>query len=219
MIKPSFDVIYMELAQKLAERSHCVKMHVGAVLTKDTRIVSLGYNGPPAGTHNCDIEWPIEGCPRDSKGSCSLALHAEQNAILYASKNNVSVENPKYNIESQELKYNIRTKVVQFLSESIIITDNNTINTRSGTYNSKTGEANFTSRTSVENEDQFIEGNTLKYYESNGKAIARGKVIVIDQKENTQLNADYVEYIKKSDLGKAIGHVVIVDAKNQTQIV
>jgi len=92
MSKPSFDVIYMELAQKLAQRSHCVKMHVGAVLTKDTRIVSLGYNGPPAGTHNCDIEWPVEGCPRDSKGSCSLALHAEQNAILYASKNNVSVE-------------------------------------------------------------------------------------------------------------------------------
>jgi dCMP deaminase len=92
MTKPSFDVIYMELAQKLAQRSHCVKMHVGAVLTKDTRIVSLGYNGPPAGTHNCDVEWPIDGCPRDSKGSCSLALHAEQNAILYASKNNVSVE-------------------------------------------------------------------------------------------------------------------------------
>lgn len=92
MLKPSFDVIYMELASKLALRSHCVKMQVGAVLTKDTRIVSLGYNGPPAGTHNCDTEWPETGCPRDSKGSCSLALHAEQNAILYASKNNVSVE-------------------------------------------------------------------------------------------------------------------------------
>lgn len=92
MSKPSFDDIYMELAVKLAQRSHCVKMHVGAVLTKDTRIVSLGYNGPPAGTHNCDEEWPADGCPRDSKGSCSLALHAEQNAILYASKNNVTVE-------------------------------------------------------------------------------------------------------------------------------
>jgi dCMP deaminase len=92
MIKPSFDDIYMELAENLAKRSHCVKAQVGAVLTKDTRIVSLGYNGPPAGTHNCDIEWPVEGCPRDSKGSCSLALHAEQNAILYASKNNVSIE-------------------------------------------------------------------------------------------------------------------------------
>ncbi|MCW3078299.1 MAG: CMP/dCMP deaminase zinc-binding protein [Bacteroidetes bacterium] len=92
MSKPSFHEIYMDLAQKLAMRSHCVKAHVGAVLTKDTRIISLGYNGPPSGTHNCDLEWPDEGCPRDSKGSCSLALHAEQNAILYAAKNNVSME-------------------------------------------------------------------------------------------------------------------------------
>lgn len=92
MQKPSFDEIYMELADKLAARSHCVKAHVGAVLTKDTRIISLGYNGPPAGTHNCDQEWPGVGCPRDSKGSCSLALHAEQNAILYAAKNNVSMQ-------------------------------------------------------------------------------------------------------------------------------
>lgn len=92
MNKPSFDSIYMELAEKLAPRSHCVRAQVGAVLTKDTRIISLGYNGPPAGTHNCDEEWPGVGCPRDSKGSCSLALHAEQNAILYAAKNNVSME-------------------------------------------------------------------------------------------------------------------------------
>lgn len=91
MNKPSFDDIYMDLAAKLAQRSHCVKAQVGAVLTKETRIVSLGYNGPPSGTHNCDIEWPAEGCPRDSKGSCSLALHAEQNAILYAAKNNISM--------------------------------------------------------------------------------------------------------------------------------
>lgn len=92
MKKPSFDEIYMELAEKLAKRSHCVKAQVGAVLTKDTRIVSLGYNGPPAGTHNCDEEWPADGCARDSKGSCSLALHAEQNAILYATRNNVSMQ-------------------------------------------------------------------------------------------------------------------------------
>lgn len=91
-MKPSFDDIYMDLAEKLALRSHCVRAQVGAVLTKDTRIVSLGYNGPPAGTHNCDEEWPGEGCARDSKGSCSLALHAEQNAILYAVKNNMSIE-------------------------------------------------------------------------------------------------------------------------------
>jgi dCMP deaminase len=63
------------------------------VLTKDTRIISIGYNGPPQGTHNCDEDFHEEGgCPRDSKGSCSLALHAEQNAILYASKNGASIE-------------------------------------------------------------------------------------------------------------------------------
>ena len=91
-VKPSFEDIYMGLAVNLSKRSHCVKIQVGAVLTKDTRIISLGYNGPPAGTHNCDIEWPENGCPSDSKGSCSLALHAEQNAIIYAAKNNVQLE-------------------------------------------------------------------------------------------------------------------------------
>jgi dCMP deaminase len=90
--KPDFNSIYMDLAISLSKKSHCVRAQVGAVLTKDTRIVSIGYNGPPAGTHNCDVEWPNEGCPRDSKGSCSLALHAEQNAILYAIKNSTSVQ-------------------------------------------------------------------------------------------------------------------------------
>ena len=92
MVRPEFDDIYMELAVNLAKRSHCIKRHVGAVLTKDTRIISIGYNGPPSGTPNCDVEWPIDGCPRDSKGGCSLAIHAEQNATLYAVKNKTSVD-------------------------------------------------------------------------------------------------------------------------------
>ena len=92
MSRPAFDDIFMELAVNLARRSHCIKRHVGAVLTKETRIISIGYNGPPSGTHNCDEEWPEAGCPRDSKGSCSLAIHAEQNAILYAVKNKTDVE-------------------------------------------------------------------------------------------------------------------------------
>lgn len=92
MIRPDFDDIFMELAVNLAKRSHCIKKHVGAVLVKDTRIISIGYNGPPSGTHNCDEEFPETGCSRDSKGSCSLALHAEQNAILYAVKNKATVE-------------------------------------------------------------------------------------------------------------------------------
>ena len=92
MQKPDFDDIFVDLARNLAQRSHCVKKQVGAVLAKDTRIISTGYNGPPAGTYNCDEQWPGVGCARDAKGSCSLALHAEQNAILYAVNNKAAVE-------------------------------------------------------------------------------------------------------------------------------
>ena len=92
MARPAFNDIFMTLAVHLSRRSHCVKRQVGAVLCKDTRIVSIGYNGPPAGTHNCDEEFPTTGCATDRKGSCSLAIHAEENAILYASKNGVTVE-------------------------------------------------------------------------------------------------------------------------------
>ncbi len=89
--KPTFDDIFMSLALQLAQRSHCVKKQVAAVLTKDTRIVSIGYNGPPAGTYNCNEIWPKTGCARNSQGSCSLAIHAEQNAILYALSNNINI--------------------------------------------------------------------------------------------------------------------------------
>jgi len=92
MVKQAFSDIFMNLASDLSTRSHCVRAHVGAVLTKETRIISIGYNGPPAGTHNCDQEWPETGCARDSRGSCSLALHAEENAILYALKNGSNIE-------------------------------------------------------------------------------------------------------------------------------
>jgi dCMP deaminase len=82
----------MDLAANLALRSHCIKMKVGCVLTRETRIISIGYNGPPAGTHNCDEEFPETGCGTDRKGSCTLGIHAEQNAILYAAKNGASLE-------------------------------------------------------------------------------------------------------------------------------
>jgi dCMP deaminase len=86
MGRPEFDAIFMTSAANLAKRSHCVKKQVGAVLAKDTRIISIGYNGPPTGTHNCDEKWPEVGCARDVKGSFFLVLHAEQNAILRAAK-------------------------------------------------------------------------------------------------------------------------------------
>jgi len=123
IIKPSFDEIFMDLAQNLALRSHCTRAQVGCVLTKDTRIISIGYNGPPSGTHNCDEDFKDEGgCQKDSKGSCSLALHAEQNAILYASKNGASMEGSTIYvtlspcISCARIIYSMKIKKVIFLN-------------------------------------------------------------------------------------------------------
>ena len=82
----------MKLAKDISSRSHCVKKKVGAVITKKTRVVSSGYNGPPSRTYNCDVQWPNEGCPRTKKGGCLLALHAELNAIIFAYKNNIDLK-------------------------------------------------------------------------------------------------------------------------------
>lgn len=92
MNSPSFHAMYMELAHTMSLRSHCVKCKVGAVITKDTRVVATGYNGPPERTYNCDEQWPEKGCPRSIRGGCLLALHAEQNAILFALKNSIELE-------------------------------------------------------------------------------------------------------------------------------
>ena len=121
--KPSFDEIFMDLAQSLALRSHCTRAQVGCVLTKDTRIISIGYNGPPSGTHNCDEDFKeAGGCPKDSKGSCSLALLAEQNAILYASKNGAGIEGSTIYvtlspcISCARIIYSMKIKKVIFLN-------------------------------------------------------------------------------------------------------
>ncbi|MEM9737634.1 MAG: dCMP deaminase family protein [Bacteroidota bacterium] len=91
MQRPSFHTIYMQLAQLLAQRSSCIKKQVGAVITRDTRVVTTGYNGPLAGTYNCHEKWPQKGCPRSLRGGCSLAIHAEHNAILYALQSHVQL--------------------------------------------------------------------------------------------------------------------------------
>ena len=69
------DDIYMELAVNMAQCSHCVYKLVGAVLTKENRVVSVGYNGPPSGTRNCDeifAERLKNVSNSESKNMCSM---------------------------------------------------------------------------------------------------------------------------------------------------
>jgi len=84
------DKIFLEMAEVLSKESHCVSRKVGALIVKDERIVSIGYNGTPAGYVNCDDEFNLRG-PQHSKWSSKYEIHAEMNAILYAAKNGIKV--------------------------------------------------------------------------------------------------------------------------------
>lgn len=93
--RPSWDEYFMRIAQVAATRSNCIKRKVGAVVVKDRRIVSTGYNGTPRGTTNCNEG----GCPRCSALAASgtrldecLCSHAEENAITQAAYHGTSVK-------------------------------------------------------------------------------------------------------------------------------
>jgi len=77
MRRPSWDEYFMELAQVVAKRSTCNRRSVGAVLVRDKRILTTGYNGSTPGQAHCtDV-----GCLMVDN-HCVRAIHAEQNAII-----------------------------------------------------------------------------------------------------------------------------------------
>ena len=90
--RPTFSELFIDITLKIAPRSSCVQAQQAALLIKDNRIISFGYNGPPAGTINCIDEGGEESCGKDSNGSCFLGVHAEQNAIGYAARNGIQTE-------------------------------------------------------------------------------------------------------------------------------
>ena len=78
---------FMNIASEVARRATCPRKHVGAVIVRDRRILSTGYNGSLRGLPHCDEV----GCLMED-GHCIATVHAEANAILQAAMNGVSIE-------------------------------------------------------------------------------------------------------------------------------
>jgi dCMP deaminase len=71
----------MDIAERTAELSHAKRLHVGAIVVKDDRIISIGYNGMPAGwDNNCEDKVWDNGGDYELKSKPEV-LHAETNAI------------------------------------------------------------------------------------------------------------------------------------------
>ena len=94
--RPAWDTYFMDIAVLVAKRSTCLRRMVGALIIKDKRILTTGYNGAPSGIRHC-----IEiGCLRETLNVASgqrhelcRGIHAEQNAIIQAAYHGVSIRN------------------------------------------------------------------------------------------------------------------------------
>ena len=93
--RPSWDRYFMDIAHVAASRSNCSRRQVAAVLVRDCRIISTGYNGTPRGVRNCSDG----GCPRCNSAPPSgtpltqcLCSHAEENAIVQAAYHGIAVK-------------------------------------------------------------------------------------------------------------------------------
>jgi dCMP deaminase len=94
MKRPGWDEYFMRMAQVASLRSNCAKRKVAAVIVREKRVISTGYNGTPRGTKNCYEG----GCPRCNQLATSgtkldecLCSHGEENAITQAAYHGVSI--------------------------------------------------------------------------------------------------------------------------------
>ena len=87
MKRPDWDEYFLAIAKDVASRATCPRASVGAIIVKDNRILSTGYNGAPPGEPHCtDI-----GCDMVD-GHCQRTIHAETNAMAQAAKYGIAIE-------------------------------------------------------------------------------------------------------------------------------
>lgn len=81
---------YLDIAQATLERSTCLRRKFGCVIVKNDEIISTGYNGAPRGRKNCsDLGYCVReklNIPRGERYELCRSVHAEQNAIISASR-------------------------------------------------------------------------------------------------------------------------------------
>ena len=81
---------YMKTAETFAELSSAIRLHVGAIIVKDNRIISIGYNGMPSGWDNtCEYVMQYSDDTTELKTKPEV-LHAETNAIAKLAKSTES---------------------------------------------------------------------------------------------------------------------------------
>lgn len=102
--RPSWDTYFIDITRTVATRSTCLRRQVGAIIVKDKRILSTGYNGVPAGIAHCSERGCLRtkmNIPSGERHELCMGLHAEQNAIIQSALYGVSIQNATFYITHQ----------------------------------------------------------------------------------------------------------------------
>ncbi len=93
--RPTWDEYFAAITKQVATRSTCLRRKVGAIIVKDKRILTTGYNGAPMRVKNCiEIGMCLReemGVPSGERHEICRGLHAEQNAILQSAYYGVQI--------------------------------------------------------------------------------------------------------------------------------
>ncbi len=135
-------------------------------------------------------------------------------------KEKVVVNDVRYKIVSDDLGYNTGTRLVTFYAPSVVTSDSgkSVLRTSNGTYESGTGTAHFFGRSSVFNEDHYLEGDTIFYNKATGYGFADGKVITIDTGHHSKLYCGHLEYFKFRRVMWATGKPVLEQVNGKDTI-
>jgi len=91
----SWDEYFMTITRQVAERSTCLRAHIGAVIVRDKNILATGYNGSPAGAPHCTevgcLIYKSQTPAGEIEENCFRTIHAEINAIAQAAKNGAAI--------------------------------------------------------------------------------------------------------------------------------
>lgn len=93
--RPSWEEYFMDIAKLVSKRSTCIRRLVGAVIVKDKRILTTGYNGAPSGMAHCTELGCLRkslNIPSGERHELCRGIHAEQNAIIQAAFHGVSIK-------------------------------------------------------------------------------------------------------------------------------
>jgi len=94
-MRPDLDEYFMSMAKLVSTRSTCIRRNVGAVIVKDKRILTTGYNGAPKGFRHCSETGCIREelkVPGGERHELCRGVHAEQNAIIQAAYFGASIK-------------------------------------------------------------------------------------------------------------------------------